>query len=105
MREWQRLLVQHRLNHDIARYGGIDPIGRDHVPAVGYDGVGVLHDLEPLEMVVVVQAHAGADNVENIDDPERPVALMRAQFPMIDVVDRNQRVNAGRLRGFQFGKL
>ena len=56
-------------------------------------------------MVVVVQAHAGADDVENIDDTERPVALVRAQLAMVDVIDRDQGINAGGLRRFQFGQL
>jgi hypothetical protein len=75
-RQW--LLVEHRFNHDFSRKHRIDAVGREHVLAVGNDGISILHDLQPLEMVVVVQTHAGADNVENIDDLEWPIALVRA---------------------------
>ena len=36
---------------------------------------------------------------------ERPVALMRAQFAVVGMIDRDQRVDAGRLRRFQFGQM
>jgi len=101
-RQW--LLVKHRLHH-FARYVRIDPVGRNHILAVRDDRIGVLHDLQPFEMVVVVETHAGAHNVENIDNSERPVALMRAQFAMVHVIDRDQRIDAGRLRRLQFAKL
>ena len=53
-------------------------MGGDHVPAVCNDHIRVLHNLQPLEMIVVMQAHALPDDIENVDDFERPVALMRA---------------------------
>ena len=80
-------------------------MGRNHVLAVGDDRVGILHDLQPLEMIVVVQAHAGTDDVEDVDDAERPVALVCAKFAMINMVDSNQGINARGGRNLKLGKL
>jgi len=44
----------------------------------GDDLIGILHQLELLVAVVAVQAYAGADNFEHVDDAERPVAFVRA---------------------------
>ena len=69
------------------------------------DHVGVLHDLQLLEAVGLVQPHAVADNLQNIDDMERPVALVGAQFAVIGVIDRHQRVDAGVARRLEFRQL
>ena len=71
--------------------------------AIGEDGVGVLHDFEALEVIVVVQAHAGADDLVHVHDAERPVALVRAQCAVIGMIDRDQRVDAGRFGRHQLG--
>lgn len=103
--ERQRLLVKHRLDHHVPRQRWIDAAGGDQVLAVGHDGVGVLHDLEPLEVVGVMQPHASADDLQDIDDAERPVALMRAKLAVIDVIDHGQRIDAGCSRSFQLGEM
>ena len=51
----QRLLVEHRL-HRGAGGGRIEAMSHNQIAAILHDRVGVLHDLEPLEFVVVVQA-------------------------------------------------
>src|SRR5580704_779223 len=91
--ERQRLLGEHRLGDDRPRGGGIDPVLREQIAAIGHDGVGVLHDLQTLEMVRVADAHAGADDLQHVHDPERPVALVRAQLAMIRVIDRDDGVD------------
>src|SRR6516225_10460843 len=50
----QRLLVEHRLDRR-PRGRNVEPVLRDEVLAVGRDRVDVLHHLEPLEVIVVVQ--------------------------------------------------
>ena len=42
---------------------------------------------------------------ENVDDAERPVALMRAEFAMFGMIDRDERVDAGVARGLKFVEL
>jgi hypothetical protein len=56
-------------------------------------------------MIVPVQSHAFADEFENVDDAERPVALVRAELAMLGMVDRHQRVNAGIARRLKFPEL
>ena len=46
-------------------------------------------------MIVMMQPHTGADDFQKIDDAERPIALVRAQFAMIGMIDRDQRIDAG----------
>src|SRR5712692_10089974 len=71
--------------------------GIDLIAAVGDDRVNVLQHLEPLEPVVVVNAHAGADDLEHVHDPERIVALVRTELAVVGMVDRDQRVDPGAL--------
>ena len=71
---------------------------RDQILAFGDDLVGILHQLELFVAVLPAQPHALADDFEDVDDAKRPVAFMRAQFAMIGVIDRDQSVDAGRLR-------
>jgi hypothetical protein len=40
-------------------------------------------------------AHAGADDLQRIDDLERTVAFLRAHFSVVGVIDRDQRIDAG----------
>src|SRR5450631_2558663 len=94
MTEGKRLVAEHRLDNDIADLSGAERMLRDQVAAFGDDLVGILHDLELLVAVFPVQPHALADHFEDVDDAERPVALMRAQFAMLGVIDRNQRIDA-----------
>ena len=44
-------------------------------------------------------------DIEQLDDPEWIVALMRAQLTMIRVVDRNQGVDPSRLGGVELALL
>ncbi len=69
------------------------------------DRVDVLQHLEPLEVIVVVDAHAVADDLQQVHDPERIVALVRAQLAMVGVIDRDQRVDAGLLGGVELVSL
>ena len=50
----------------------------DEIAAFGHDELGILRDLQVLVMVLVTEAHASADELENVHDFKRPVALMRA---------------------------
>ena len=95
--ERRRLLVEHRLDSQ-PRGFQIEAVLCHQVAAIGQDGVGVLHHLQPLEAVVVVQPHAEADDLVHVHDAERPVALVRAQFAVIGMIDRDQRVDARRGR-------
>ena len=73
--------------------------------AVGDDGVDVLLDLQILVMVFLAEAHAFADDLQNVHDLERPVALVRAQFAVVGMIDRDQRIDAGRARGLELLEL
>jgi hypothetical protein len=53
-------------------------VDRDQIAAFRDDLVGILHDLELLVAVLPMQSHALADHFEDVDDAERPVALVRA---------------------------
>ncbi len=46
----------------------------------------ILEELQPLVLVLIGNAHAGADHLKYIEDLERPIALMGAQLAVIDVV-------------------
>ena len=96
----QRLLVEHGLDR-LARGLGIKAVLRNQVLAVGRDRVDVLQHLEALEVIVAVKPHAGADDLEQVHDPERVVAFMRAQLAMVGVIDRDQRIDAGALGGIE----
>src|SRR5690348_3502859 len=62
--QWQGLLRQHCLDDSLACPRAIDSMRGDQCLAIAYDCVGVLHDLQPLEMVGVRQAHARADDLQ-----------------------------------------
>ena len=83
-----RLLIEHRLDR-LARCLDVEAVLFDQIPAIGQDGVGVLQHLQPFEMIVMVQPHAGADDFQKIHDAEWPIALVRAQFAMIGMIDRD----------------
>jgi hypothetical protein len=51
-------------------------------------------------VIVVVQPHAGPDDVKNIDDPKWPIAFVRAKLAMVNMIDGNQRINTGSRSGF-----
>ena len=64
----------------------------DEVAAVRRDRINVLQHLEPLEMVFVVEPHAFAHDLQNVHDPKRIIALVRAQLAVVGVVHGDQRV-------------
>jgi len=70
--------------------------------AVRCDRVDVLHHLEPLVAIVAAKPHALADDLQHIHDAELIVALMGAQVAVIEMIDRQQRINAGGLCGVKF---
>ena len=77
----------------------------DQIAAVCHDLVGILHNFKLLVAIVPMQPHAFANDFKDIQDLEWPIALMRAQFAMIGMINGNQRVDtrfAGRL---EFPKL
>src|SRR5712672_544736 len=84
----QRLLLEHRLDR-LARGLLVDMVMGEKVAGFRQDQVDVLQFLEPLELIVLAQSHALADELEHIDDTERKIALMRAQLAMIGVWTAN----------------
>jgi hypothetical protein len=72
-----RLLIEHRLDR-LARCVDVEAVLLDQIAAIGQDGVGVVQHLQPLEMIVMMQPHAGADDFKKVHDAERPIALVRA---------------------------
>jgi len=99
------LVAEHRLNYDVASRFGVDRVLHNKVAAFGDDLVGILHDLELFEAVVLVQPNTLADDFEDVDDAERPVALVRAQLAMIGMIDRDESVDACVARGLKFIEL
>ena len=100
----RRLLIEHRLDRRPRRCA-VEAVALHQVLAIGEDGVGVLHQLQPLEAVFVVQAHAQADDLVQIENLERKVALVGAELAVVGVVERDQRVDMGRLGGLELGFL
>src|SRR5258708_4022336 len=88
----QRLVAEHGLDDDVAGFVGIERVLRDQVAAFGNDLVGVLHHLEVLVAIFPLQSHALTDDFENVDDAERPVALVRAEFARLGMIDRTESV-------------
>src|SRR5262245_63981841 len=78
---------------------------RDKVAAFGDDLIGISQDLELFETVILVQPHALADDFKDVDDTERPVALVRAQLAMIGMIDRDEGVDARVARGMKLVEL
>ena len=74
-------------------------------PAGIENGIDVLGQLQHLVVIGIGDAHAGADQLQDVEHLEGPVALMRAQLAVIDVIDRDQRVDAGVARRLKFRKL
>src|SRR4029078_5244989 len=99
------LIAEHRLDYDVAGHWGIDRVLREKVAALGDDLIGILHDLELFEAVVLAQSHALADDFEDVDDAERPVALVRAQFAMIGMIDLDESGDARGTRGLKLIEL
>ncbi len=98
--QWQRLLLQHGPDRRAGRLL-IEAVLRDQIAAVVGDRVGVLQDLEPLEVIVPRKAHADADDLQEVHDTERVVALVRAELAVVGVIERDQRVDAGGFRGIE----
>ena len=80
MLQRKRLVAEHGLDDDVAGGGLVERVPVDQVAAFGDDLIGVLHDLELLVAIMPMQPHALADHFEDVDDAERPVALVGAQI-------------------------
>ena len=103
--QWQRLVAQHPIDDHLARGVEIDAVALHQVGRVGDDRIDILLDLEILVMILLAEAHAFADDLENVDDLERPVAFVRAQLAVIGMIDRHQRVDPSGARGFELLQL
>ena len=101
----QRLVAQQHLDDNVASIASVKRVLCDQVAAFRDDLVGILHDLELLVAVVLMQPHALADDFEDIDDTEWPVALVRAQLAMIGMIDRNQRIDTRVARRLELVEL
>ena len=76
--ERKGLVSKQRLGDDFASHDGVESMLGDQIVAFADDKIGVLGDLELLVAIMPVQTHARADNFQNIDDAERPIALVCA---------------------------
>ena len=99
------LVAEHRLDYDAASRFGVYRVSRDKVAAFGNDLIGILHNLELFKAVILVQPHTLADDFEDVDDTEWPVALVRAQLAMIGMIDRDECVDACVARGVKLVEL
>src|SRR5262249_9313728 len=99
--QWQRLVAEHAFDDDLAGLILVEARPRDEIAAIGEDRVGVLHELEPLVLILAVEPHARTDDLEQVDDPERPVALVRAELAVIGMIDRHERVDLRVASGFE----
>ena len=68
---------------------------RDQVAAFGHDLVSILHNLELLVTILLMEPHTLADHFEDVNYTEWPVAFVSAQFAMIGMIDRNQCSDGG----------
>src|SRR5262245_13579397 len=101
----QRLVAEHAVDDHLAGGVEIDAVVLHQIRSVFNDGVDVLLDLQALVMVVLAEAHALADDLQDVHDLERPVALVRAQFAMIGVIHRDQRIDLGGACGLELLQL
>ena len=85
------MVLDHRLDHYAASGPSVDSMLGNQVTASRDDEVSVLHHLQLFEAIGAVQPHAFADDLEDIDDSEWPIALMGAQFAMIGMIDGPKR--------------
>jgi hypothetical protein len=103
--ERQRSVAKHALQNHTARHVSINPVLRNEVRGIHHDGVGILHHLEMLVAVVLPEPHGVSDNLEHVDDAERPVAFVRAQFAVIGVINCDKGIDARRSCGFKLFEL
>src|SRR6185295_15916052 len=89
----QGLLVQHGL-HGEPRGRRIEAMLCGEISAVSDNRVYVLHDLEALERILLMEANRLPNEFQYIDDPKRPVTLVRTEFAVIGVVNHDQGVHA-----------
>src|SRR5262249_30807653 len=99
------LVAEHRLDYDVASRFGVYRVLRDKVAAFGDDLIGILHDLELFEAVILVQPHALADDFEDVADTNRSIALVRGHLEMIRMIDREECVDARVARGMKLVEL
>lgn len=55
----------------------INTMADEHVLAVIKDEIGILLHLQPLEMIATFQSHASTDDIQDVNDSEGPIALVR----------------------------
>src|SRR5215467_8835984 len=58
------LVIKHSLDHNLTSRFGIDCVLRDEVSAFDDDLIGILHNLELLEAVMLIEPHTLADDFE-----------------------------------------
>ena len=73
----QRLLAQKRFLDHRPCCLAINAIAGEHLLAVIKDEICILLHLQPLEMIATFQPHAGADDIQDVDDGEGPITLVR----------------------------
>ena len=105
MKRRQGLVADQRLRDDLARLRRIERVRGDQIAALAHDEIGILGDFELLVAVVAMEAHALADDLQNVDDAERLFAFVGAELAMIAVIDRDQRIDTRRARGVELGAL
>src|SRR5437660_872872 len=74
----QRLVAEHPFCDDVSGQGGVERMQRDQIVAFGGDLVDILHQLELFVAILAVQAHALTDDIENVENAKRPIALVGA---------------------------
>ncbi len=75
--QWQWLITKHATDDSTCGVE-IDAVPDDKIRRITDDGVDVLLDLDRLVDVVLMQPHAGANDIEDVENTERPIAFMRA---------------------------
>jgi hypothetical protein len=101
----QRLVLQHPIDDDLAGGLGIETMLRHEIAAVRDDSVGILHHFEMLVLILAMYSHAFADDIQEVDNTEWPVAFVGAKLAMIGVVNRSQSIDIRRARRFQLIEL
>jgi GGDEF domain-containing protein len=100
----QRLVFKHRRDSH-TRCLLANAVMGEELAGIRNDEIDVLKKLQPLIVIRVAEAHAGANHFQEVENLKRPVALMGAQLAMIHVIDGDQRVDAGIARRLEFLEL
>src|ERR1700681_4227982 len=84
--ERQRLFAEQTLRDDVPRLFEVEAVRSSDVGHVDYNLIDVLHQLQPLESILMHNAHTLPDNLEEIHDLKRPLQFMAAEIAMTGVV-------------------